>query len=275
MKEMVLPTLGLVAVAAMTVAFAESPRAVAGGVPTLADLKLPADWAEHLTVEDLTAEISDSATRMAQNLKKAGDFDKFLKNINAEGHLAAVLASLLVEHPQAGDWKGTAAEVREQALEVAKAAEAKGAKNYRLAQAAHKKITDLVKSGGKGGSGGSSDPTEWTALADLSHVMKRVDPAYKFIRGKVSDEASFKKNAEAIRHQAAVLAVLSDISPAYRDDDKDFAKLSASMAAAARSAAKAAKSGDFDKAKEANTAINATCNDCHKKFRLDQKTSDF
>ncbi len=274
MKKIILPTLGVVAAVATMIALALPPRAVAGNAPTLADLKLPADWAEHLTVEDLTTEISDSATRMAQNLKKAGDFDKFLKNINAEGHLSAVLAALLAEHPQAGDWKGTAAELREQALEVAKAAEAKGAKNYRVAQAAHKKITDLVKSGGKGGAG-DGEATDWAALADLSHVMKRVDPAYKFIRGKVSDEASFKKSASAIRHQAAVLAVLSDIAPAFRADDKDFAKLSALLSAAARSAADAAKAGDFAKAKEANTAINATCNDCHKKFRLDQKTSDF
>jgi cytochrome c556 len=274
MKKIILPTLGLVAAVAMMLSIAVPPRAVASNAPALADLKLPADWAEHLTVDDLTAEISESATRMAQNLKKAGDFDKFLKNINAEGHLAAVLASLLAEHPQAGDWKGTAAEMRTQALEVAKAAEAKGAKNYRVAQAAHKKITDLVKTGGKGGSG-DAEATDWAALADLSHVMKQVERAYKFIRGKVSDDASFKKNAEAIRHQAAVLAVLSDVSPAYRADDKDFVKMAGQMSAAARSAAQAAKTGDFEKAKEANTAINATCNDCHKKFRLDQKTSDF
>ena len=109
--------------------------------------KLPENWSENVTVKDLTEEINESATRMGQNLKKASDFDKFLKNINTEGHLAAVLAALLHEHTDAGNWKGVAAQIQTQSLDIAKAAEVKGGKNFKTAQEAHKKIAALRAAG--------------------------------------------------------------------------------------------------------------------------------
>ena len=255
---------------------ASSPSASSTG-----DIKLSADWAEHVTIDDLTVELSECSTRISQNLKKPGDFDKFIKSINSEGHLMAVVATLVTVHPDAGGWKEIASDIQAQGLAIAQAAEAKGAKNYRSAQEAHKKIGELIKKGEKAEKGtkasSSNDDTaapDWAALGELSHVMKRVDPAYKYIRGKMSNAPSFKTYSEQVRHNAAILAVLAEISPAYRTE-KEFAKFSAAMSAAAKETASAAKSGDFDKAKDANTAINQSCNDCHKAYRLDQGKSGF
>ena len=87
--------------------------------------KLPENWGEYVSLKDLTDELAESATRTGQNLKKPADFDKFLKNINTEGHLTAVLAALIQEHPDAGNWKGVASTIQPEALAIAKAAEAK------------------------------------------------------------------------------------------------------------------------------------------------------
>jgi cytochrome c556 len=258
-----------------------SSKAFTPSGTTTGDVKLSADWATYVTIDDLTSELSECSTRIAQNLKKPGDFDKFIKSINAEGHLVAILAALVTVHPDAGNWKEIGTNIQAQGLAIAQAAEAKGAKNYRSAQEAHKRIGEMLKKGEKAevvhkkssSSNGDSAAPDWTALGDLSHVMKRVDPAYKFIRGKMSNASSFKNYSDQVRHQAAILAVLAEISPAYRADEKEFARFATAMSAAAKQTVAAAKSGDFDKAQDANTAINQACNDCHKAYRLDQGKS--
>lgn len=241
--------------------------------------KLPENWGEYVTVKDLTDEISESATRMGQNLKKPSDFDKFLKNINTEGHLTAVLAALVEEHPDAGNWKRAASAIQTEALTIAKAAEAKGGKNFKTAQDAHKKITDLIKkgdSGDKAGAAGSSEGTpDWTSLGALGDVMKRVEPSYKYIRGKMSSETAFKKESETMRHNAAMLYVFGHIAPGFRPAEGDMPKLSGAMTTAASDLLDAVKTSDFAKAGDANTAINTSCNECHKAKRFTKKGSDF
>ena len=241
--------------------------------------KLPENWGEYVTVKDLTDEISESATRMAQNLKKPSDFDKFLKNINTEGHLTAVLASLVHQHPEAGAWKRAAADIQEQALVVAKAAESKGGKNFRDAQAAHKKITDLIKKsdgGDKGGAARNSEGTpDWTSLGALADVMKRVEPAYKYINGKVSNESAFKRESESIRHNAAMLYIYGQLSPAFRPTEGDMPKLSGAMSAAAADLLDAVRTSDFEKASRTDEALKASCLKCHEVKRFVKKGSDF
>jgi hypothetical protein len=241
--------------------------------------RLPDSWSEWVMLKDLTGELSESATRMGQNLKKPSDFDKFLKSINAEGHLTAVLAALVQEHAGAGAWQSAAAEIQEQGLAVAKAAEMKGAKNFRSAQEAHKKIVDLLKkkrdAGDRGSSGSTNRSVDWAALGGLGDVMKRVEPSYKYIRGKMSSEAAFKKESETIRHNAAMLYIFGQISPAFRPNEADMPKLSGTMSSAAADLLDAVRAGDFDKASDANTAINNACNECHKAKRFQKKGSDF
>jgi hypothetical protein len=241
--------------------------------------RLPAKWAEYVTVKDLTDEIGESASRMGQNLKKVSDFDKFLKNIKTEGHLSAILAALVQEHPEAGTWQSVAAEIQSQGLAIAKAAESKGGKNFRTAADAHKKIGELMKKGESGDKVSSTNGREgspnWASLGALADVMKRVEPSYKYIRGKMSNESVFSKEAEMIRHNSAMLYILGEIAPAFRPSEKDMVGLSAPMNAASIAMIEAAKSGDFSKASEANTAINTACNECHKAKRFQKKGADF
>lgn len=244
-----------------------------------ASVKLPANWAANVTVKDLTEEINEGVTRMGQNLKKASDFDKFLKNINTEGHLIAVLAALVHEHPEAGHWKGIASQIQTDSLAIAKAAEAKGGKNFKTAQDAHKKITELLKKGDSGekagAKSGSDDPTDWASLGALADVMKRVEPHYKYVNGKVSNESAFKKESESIRHNAAMLYILGHIAPAFRPTEGDMPGLSAAMTTASVNLLEAVKTSDFAKANEATTAIKASCLKCHAVKRFEKKGSDF
>ena len=105
--------------------------------------------------------------------------------------------------------------------------------------------------------------------------MKRVEPHYKYIRGKMSSETAFKKESETIRHNAAMLYTFGHIAPGFRPTEGDMPKLSADMSAAAANLLDAVKSSDFAKANDANTAINAACNDCHKAKRFTKKGGDF
>jgi hypothetical protein len=237
-------------------------------------VKLSDEWANNVTVDDLVSELNYSSERMGQNLKKSGDFDKFLDSIKAEGHLSAILAALITDHPDAGNWRGTAVDVQGHALEVAEAAQAKGAKNYRTAQEAYKKMNELLKKGEGGAASGDAAEPDWAALGELKYVMKQVDRNYKRIRGAMADESSFKKAAEDIRHAAAIVSALSEIAPAFRPTEADMVDLSAKMLAGARSAVEAAKNQDFDKASQANTVLNNACQECHKVKRFVKKGDD-
>jgi hypothetical protein len=259
-----------VGVAAVTTSAEKDDGASSGNI------KLPDNWGESVLLKDLTDEISESVNRMGQNLKKPSDFDKFLKSINSEGHLTAILAGLALEHPESGSWKGSATQIQAQGLAIAKAAEAKGAKNFRSAQDAHKKIVEVLKkkSGGGAASNSADSSTDWASLGALGDIMKRVDSSYKYVRGKMSSESAFKKETETIRHNAAMLYIYGQISPAFRPAEADMPKLSGAMSVASADLLEAVRAGDFGKANEANTAINNACNECHKAKRFQKKGSE-
>jgi hypothetical protein len=265
-----------ISLVAVTVACASGGNSKAASPSGLDEL--PDNWGATVTVKDLTDEITESAARMGQNLKKPSDYDKYLKIIKTEGHLVAVLAALVQEHPEAGGWKSTAAQIREQGLIIAKAAEAKGRENFKAAQDAHKRILDSLKKkegGDRSKASGEDSTRDWGSLGALGDVMKRVEPSYKYIRGKMSNEAAFKRDSETIRHNAALLYIFAQISPAFRPTESDMPHLSGSMATASLALIEATKTADFAKANEANTAINNSCNECHKAKRFNKKGSDF
>ncbi len=255
-----------------------APTAENAPAETAPVVQLSADWAKLVRVDDLTNELSDSAKRLEANLKKQPDFDKYIKAINSEAHLTAMLAALVAAHPDAGGWKGSAAEIEASALELAHSAETKGARTFRAAQEFQKKIAERIGQGASGAAAepaASAEPTDWAALGKLADAMKQVDRSYKFIRGSMSNAKAFQDKADGVRHEAAMLLTIAEIAPAFRAE-KDFAELSAGMHDAARSEIEAVDSGDFDKAKQANTAINTSCQNCHNRYRLDQgKAGDF
>lgn len=235
-----------------------------------------ARWADVVAVDDLVQDLNYALDGLGQNLKSQRDYDRFVKDIKSRGHLVAVLAEILRQHSEADGWKPVATEIQQKALEIAKAAESKGVKNYRTAQDAQKAIVGLVKAGPKAGSGdaGGAESADWESLSGLSDVMKRVDAAYKRIRG--ANASTFAKDAQAIGHEAAMLAVLSDVSPFFKADDKAFAEMSVAMRMAALGTVEASKAGDFEAGQKSSTAINDACNKCHQKYRLDQtKGFDF
>lgn len=243
-----------------------------------APAKLSDEWTKVVTVDDLTTELSYVVTNsLAQNLKKQGDYDKFVKKINEDGHLAAMLAALVAAHPDAGNWKGVATQVQAQAVELATAAENKGKKNFDTASAAYKKMTDLIAKGKKGDKvdAPGGDSTDWPSLGELKHMMKRVDVCDKQLRGPTANADAFKKGAEKLRHEAALLAAFSDVSPGFRPGEKAFETNAAKMSVASREIAAAAKDGDYEKANKAYTVIKQACNDCHKAYRFESKSTDF
>lgn len=236
-----------------------------------------AEWTKLVTVDTLTAELSYASDRIAQHLKKQTDYDRFIKDINADAHLLAILAGLVAAHPDRGAWQGVAVELQAKALEIGQAAEAKGAKNFRAATEAHAAVRGLLDKGAKGerGKAGSHGATpDWASLGELRHLMKRVDTADKQIRSGTSSESAFKKASEKLRVEAAMLATLSEIAPAFRPGEKEFEKHSGTMTTAAREVLDAAKSSDLPAARKAYTTVKSACNDCHKAYRFEQK-SDF
>lgn len=231
-------------------------------------------WEELVAVDDLVADLTTTADTIAQNLKTQRDFDRFLKEIKSHGHLIAVYAAILNEHADADGWRPASGTLQSHAIEIAKAAESKGFKSYKSAQTAHKALKEAIKAGPKKGTAGDARTTDWTTIASLADVMKRVDASYKKIRG-ASNAAALAKGAKEITHDAAILAALSEVAPKYKADDKVFAELSIAMRIAAVDATNAAKDVNFDAAQAATTAINDACNKCHAKYRLDQKGFDF
>jgi hypothetical protein len=255
---------------------AAKPTATKAGTKSAGRKTGAAKWADMVAVDDLVQDVNYALDGLGQNLKSQRDYDRFVKDIQSRGHLIAVLAEILRQHSDAGGWRPVAGEIQQKALEIAKAAESKGVKNYRTAQDAQKAIAGLMKAGPKSGAGdaGGGAPADWESLARLADVMKRVDAAYKRIRG--ANANSFAKDAKAIGHEAAILAVLSDLAPFYKADDKVFAEMSVAMRVAALETVEASKAGDFEAGQKSSTAINDSCNKCHQKYRLDQtKGFDF
>lgn len=246
LKKILLGVSGATLCAALVApVFAASPIKISTVAPT-ADL-----------VADIEARIKALEEALASN-------DSYLQakgtTIPTEAGVLSVLSQGVAEAEDKAGYKGSAPDVRDAAISIAKS------KTYDEAKAGLAAAKEA-----HGGKKGSAKPdAEWNKLAGLGAIMKDVNKRNGKLRRVVR---SLPASTDEAARDASVLALLAVVAHEDTHEVKNKADvpkwqaMSKEMQAQMTALSAALKKKDAAAAGDAFKKANTSCSDCHAKFR--------
>lgn len=188
----------------------------------------------------------------------AGNSPKF-KSIQEQASYLAELLNVTQYAPKA-DAKAAAAG-RDQALDVAKAAQGKDAEALRKLL---DPLAENIKKAGKESDGGAPS-APYKPVADVHGLMEVQQDIFNAVKKALGDaKEDTLKQAEK---DASLLAELSNVNRHQKPDKADYVKWATDARDQALQVAKAAAAKDVDGAKTSLRTLLTTCNACHDKYQ--------
>ena len=239
----------------LTLSLAAGANVVAEEKPVLtlpiADLKAEADYNVNFVSEAI------------QNLENDDAFKGVQKKVKRAGGTLAVVAQVMVHHPEKESAGVAAADLRDAGIAI------RDAKDVAAAKAG---LEAAIKAYAGEASGSASDEAEFKGLIGMHDMMEVI--AFrnsKLLRGvkKFREPQEDKLHAVAI----AVLSVPMEMDTHEVKDEADvpaWKELAMNSQKIAVELAKAMAAEDEDAAQEIYKNLGATCKECHTKFRVEE-----
>lgn len=196
---------------------------------------------------------------------------------NSGGYLEArldltVLASLFAvinQYPGDVRWKDQSAAARDLISRTAFNCKAGSTQVYNEAKLRKGDLQDLVAGSGLSSKDAEED-TDWSSIADRSPLMEYAELLIEALEDGARDEGTIKKEAELVKRNSELLALLGEIlvqEGMDESDDEDYAALSRDMANDAKNATAALGRGDFEAVRLGVSKIRQKCDACHEQYR--------
>ncbi|NND96719.1 MAG: cytochrome c [Pirellulaceae bacterium] len=183
--------------------------------------------------------------------------------------ILAVMFAVISEHDGDVRWKDQAAAARDLLARSAFNCKAGSTQVYNEAKLRKADLQDLVS--GSGLSSRDAEPqADWSMIVDRSPMMEYAEHLRDSLQDVTNNADTVKSNADQVRREAELLAVLGKvlIQEGMDDfDDEDYAALSKSMATAATNVVGALERGDTDAVRKSVGEISQACDACHEQYR--------
>jgi hypothetical protein len=238
-------------------------------------------WSTLASSEVLEDEIKSLALKLNELVRGATTFkgDGY-QTAARDFAMAATLLRVIVEYDKDVRWKESAAVAATRCAKASQTCAEGTDASLKLARSTSEDLAALLRgdtlSGEVQRSGDTSNSATgvglpWHEIADRPLLMERMEESVQGrLAGALADERSLRRNAESIGHEAALLALLGHVihQPEYEGfDDDAFSGYAESLQRAAQSLRTASKNGEFDRARDAFSLIQKSCNDCHQDYR--------
>ncbi|WP_146529018.1 hypothetical protein [Novipirellula artificiosorum] len=182
--------------------------------------------------------------------------------------ILATLFAVIDEYSGDVRWKDQAATARDLIARTAFNCKAGSTQVYNEAKMRKADLQDLVA--GSGLASRASDPeTDWSMVVDRSPLMQYAEQLAEKLKSASRDVASAEQNAEHIRRNAQLLAMVGKVLTREgldEADDPDYAALSLNMTRAAVAVAEAIDRGSYELGNEVG-AVTQSCDACHEQYR--------
>ncbi len=223
-----------------------------------------------------------SATTLENEIKMIkADVDREVTSVSqfrGRGHMecrrlfsvAAVVFAVIAEYDQKVRWNSDAAGIRDVFARTAFNCKTGDKRVYDQSKLRKGDLQELL-----GGQTPPLDPGEpvadWAAVADRGPLMQRLKIGFDDrLKPLLSSKSEMGANASDIRHEAEMIAMLSDVlTRAEMEDSSDetYAQFAHNMRNAANTIVSALESKDYDQASQAAGEIAKACSDCHDGYR--------
>jgi hypothetical protein len=184
--------------------------------------------------------------------------------------MVAALMGVINDYDKDIRWKEPAAAVRDVFSRSAGNAKVGTQQTYNESKIRKQDMQDII--GGANFVGESSDPANnWEVIVDRPPLMERISIAFEEkLQPSIANEDEFKKLVDEMKHEAEILAMLSEIlSLEGMEDagDETYDGYAQSMKTGAVDYAQALKDGDYAKARAAAGVMGQACSNCHNEYQ--------
>ncbi len=231
-------------------------------------------WASLLTSEELKQETKEIRISLKQAFQSVQRYNGHYKNVSVDGSVLAVLAMVANESPDSLVWKKKALVIRDLAAEMSAAAGGLGRKHYDPALVHYEQIDQLLSGNAPAKLPAPKVEATFDEFAPRGELMKRLQRSHERIQANASDERSFQAEAEQLRHESLVVALLGAVTSLEdydMSDEPEYAAQARNIVQAGLDAARSAERSDFEAFSEARERITKSCTACHLDFRFDEE----
>lgn len=229
-------------------------------------------WSRIISASTIEDEIKAIKLALDKNVTTPSDFaGRGHKPVRRDLSMAAMLFAVIGEFDGEVRWKKDAASVRDLFARTAANAKAGGnAQVYNEAKLRKADLTDLL--GGNTPAAKEAEPNaNWPQVCDRSPLMQRLEESFDVkIAPLTANKDEFTKHKDALRHEAELLAAISDVlnKEGMQDaDDATYRGFADAMKQAGLDIVDAIKLDNYDKSREATGVITKACSACHESYR--------
>ena len=237
---------------------------------TIATASDSSDWSTIISAETLQAEVKTIRNFLNQKLQTPGQYNSSMFELPAQTATLATLAGIASSHSGEIAWKERAPYIRTIAATMHAEKLQTGPKFQRPLLEKFEQIDEMLSGSLPGGLDKPADEFEFSELADMPFVMKRMEIAFNKMKTEAGSEDSFEKNGDMIQQESAILGAMMKavLTEGYGyADDEDFLGFAKPIQDSAKKMGEAVTAGSFETYDAGLSAITKSCTQCHNVYQ--------
>ena len=229
-------------------------------------------WSKMISAETIENEVKAIKLNVDKSVTTPSEFaGRGHKQVRRDFSILAAMFAVIGEYDGDVRWKKMGPAARDLFARTARNTKAGGNTNtYNEAKQRKADLQDLLGGAALQAEAEEAD-ADWSAICDRGPLMQRLDRGVEGkLSGWTSSEAEFKANLEDVRHEAEMVAAMSEILTKEgmpEADDEEYASFAKRMKTAAMEIASAVKLDNYDQARKAAGDVKKACTECHEFYR--------
>ena len=229
-------------------------------------------WSELIDIDTLESEIKRTGKLLPPLLTtpsvfKGGGY----RDCRDQFSWLAVLFALSADHDDQARWQSVADGLSQLYARAGFNCKVGTDQSFREAELRAQDLADLVRGDRPSVPPVREEKATWDQVADLSPLMRRMEQGIdERIAPQAADARSLKTNADDLRHEAQLLAVLAEIIGQEGfdyEEDETYLGYSHALRDASLKLSQATDREDFAAARQALGNMRKACSDCHDEYR--------
>jgi hypothetical protein len=229
-------------------------------------------WSRLISAETLVDEIKSYQPLLAEKVKTPGVFKSANQDARRFFSVLATMFAIAAQYDGEVRWKNQAAAAREIFAKAGFNAKAGDDRTFNESKQRTEDLAGMLRGESiQAPPNIEPNPDFSKQVASRAMLMRRLEEGFdKRLKGWTGSPENFAKNLSAIKHEAEVIAALSQVimHPSYVDaDSEDYRGYALSMQASAMAVVEATKQKNAEQARTAAGQLGKACTSCHGDFR--------
>ncbi len=232
----------------------------------------PLAWSKLISAETLVDEIKSYQPLLAEKVKTPGIFKSSNQDARRYFSVLATMFAITAQYDGEVRWKSQAAAAREIFAKAGYNAKAGDDRTFNESKQRTEDLAGMLRGESiQPPANIEPNPDFAKQVAGRAMLMRRLEEAFdKRLKGWTGNPDEFNKNLNAVRHEAEIVAALSQVilHTSYVDSDsEDYQGYASSMQKGALAIVEATRQKNAEQARAAAGQISKACTSCHGDFR--------